>query len=250
MTDLSGKTALITGSARGIGRAIALRYAALGADIAINYASNEEAAERTRAGAETLGVRAVAIRADVAVVEEVRNYFAAAAEALGQPDIVVVNAGLEHTGLPVADFTEAQFDQMFSVNTKGAFFTMQEAARHVGDGGRIIYVSSSTTSYPMPGYSVHGGSKVAPEYLVRVLAHEIGDRGVTVNAILPTATEGAGLHTDAGPDAPIRSFLRDFNPVGRMGTADDVANVAEFLAGPLSSFVSGQMLTVAGGGLA
>ncbi|MEU8817596.1 SDR family oxidoreductase [Actinoplanes sp. NPDC048796] len=245
MTDLSGKVALVTGSARGIGRAVALRYAALGADVVINYAHGAEAAEETRAAATALGVRAEAVRADVSVVDDVRRLFAGR-----RPDIVVVNAGLEHTGLPVADFTEEQFDRMFAVNTKGAFFTMQEAARHVADSGRIIYVSSSTTGYPMPGYALHGGSKVAPEYLVRVLAHEIGHRGVTVNGILPTATEGAGLHTSAGPDAPIRAFLRDFNPTGRMGTADDVADVAEFFAGPLSSFVSGQLLTVSGGAIA
>jgi len=154
------------------------------------------------------------------------------------------------TGLPVVDFTEEQFDRMFAANTKGAFFTMQSAAKHVADNGRIIYISSSTTGYPQAGYALHGGSKTAPQYLVEVLAHEVGARGVTVNAILPTATDGAGLHTDDPDDAPIKTFVLDFNPMRRMGTPDDVADVAEFFAGDLSSFVSGQLLLVSGGALA
>ena len=109
------------------------------------------------------------------------------------------------------------------------------AAKYVADNGRIIYVSSSTTGCPMPGYALHGGSKVAPQYLVQVLAHEVGARGIAVNAIVPTATEGAGLHTDVQDDAPIRKFVAGFTPMGRMGTPDDVADAAEFFASELSS---------------
>jgi 3-oxoacyl-[acyl-carrier protein] reductase len=179
-----------------------------------------------------------------------QSRFEAAQSAFGKIDIAVANAGLELTGLPVSDFTEEQYDRMFAVNTKGAFFTMQSAAKHVTDNGRIIYVSSSTTGYPMPGYALHGGSKVAPQYLVQVLAHEVGPRGIAVNAIVPTATEGAGLHVDVEDGAPIKKFAAGFIPMGRMGTPDDVANVAEFFASELSGFVSGQLLMVSGGGLA
>jgi 3-oxoacyl-[acyl-carrier protein] reductase len=127
---------------------------------------------------------------------------------------------------------------------------MQSAAKYVVDNGRIIYVSSSTTGYPMPGYALHGGRKVAPQYLVQVLAHEVGERGVALNAIVPTATEGAGLHTDVKDGDPIKKLAADFTPMGRMGTQNDVANVAEFFASELSGFVSGQLLLVSGGGLA
>lgn len=127
---------------------------------------------------------------------------------------------------------------------------MQSAAQHVAENGRIIYVSSSTAGYPMPGYALHGGSKVAPQYLVQVLAHEVGPRGIAVNAIVPTATEGAGLHTNVEQGAPIKKFAAAFTPMARMGTPDDVANVAEFFASELSGFVSGQLLLVSGGGLA
>jgi NAD(P)-dependent dehydrogenase (short-subunit alcohol dehydrogenase family) len=162
MTDLTGKVALVTGSARGIGRAIAERYANLGADIVINYSKDKTGAGATVARIHELGVKAIAVQADVARVDDVRHLFETAQSAFGKIDIAVANAGVEHTGLPVSDFTEEQYDQMFAVNTKGAFFTMQSAAGHVADNGRIIYISSSTTGYPMPGYALHGGSKVAP----------------------------------------------------------------------------------------
>lgn len=127
--------------------------------------------------------------------------------------------------MPVADFTEDQFDRLFRINTKGAFFTLQSAAKYVADNGRIIYVSFSTTGYPMPGYALYGGSKTAPHYLVQ----ELGQRGIAVNAIVPTVIEGAGIHSVVGDDAPIKTFIKDFCPMGRMGRPDDVANVAEIL---------------------
>jgi 3-oxoacyl-[acyl-carrier protein] reductase len=250
MTDPRGRTAIVTGAARGLGRAIAVRLGSLGANVVVNYAHGQAAAEETVSEIQRVGGEAVAVRADVARVADLRGLFTETERAFGRPDIVVVNAGLEHTGLAVADFTEEQYDQLFAVNTKGAFFTLQMAARTVADNGRILYISSSTTGYPMPGYSVHGGSKIAPEYLVEVLAREAGARGITVNTIRPTATEGAGLHTTVASDAPIRRFVATFNPMGRMGTPEDVANVVELFVSDLASFVSGQTLLVAGGALA
>ena len=249
MTDLTNKVALITGSGKGIGKAIALRYAALGAAVVVNYAHDKPAADDTVAQLEKLGARALAVQADVAQAAELEHLFQTTLTTFGQLDIVVVNAGLELVGVPVTEFTEAQYDQLFATNTKGAFLTMQQAARHVADHGRIIYVSSSTAGYPRPGYALHGGSKVAPEYLVRVLAQEIGPRGVTVNAILPTVTQGAGIHATDAERTRLDQFVKDFIPMGRPGTVEDVANVAEFFASELSSFVSGQQLLLSGGGL-
>lgn len=184
MADLRGRTAIITGSARGLGRAITVRLGSLGASIVVNYAHGQTAAEDTVAEIRRVGGGAITVHADVSHVGDLEGLFADTERAFGQPHIVVVNAGLEHTGLPVADFTEEQFDQLFAVNTKGAFFTLKMAARTVADNGRILYISSSTTGYPMRGYSIHGGSKIAPEYLVEVLAREVGARGITVNTRL------------------------------------------------------------------
>jgi len=119
---------------------------------------------------ESYHVKAVSVKADVSKPEEINEMFEWAFEQFGKIDIVVVNTGLELTGVPVAAFSELQFDNLFNTNTKGAFFTMQAAAKYIADNGRIIYIGSSTTGLPNPGYALHGGSKIAPLYLVQVLA--------------------------------------------------------------------------------
>ncbi len=245
MTDLTGKVALITGSARGLGRAIARRYAKLGARVVINDLDAADALVEEIRGD---GGEAVAIAADVSTVAGVEGLFASALAAFGKIDIVVANAGVELVGIPVTDYTEEQFDRVYAINTKGAFFTLQQAARHVADHGRIIYIASSTTAFPARRFAVYSSSKLAPRMVVEILAREIAHRGVTVNSIMPYATDGAGIF--AGDDNPayrdIRGRATESCPMGRMGTLDDVANVAEFFAGELSSFVSGQHLLVNG----
>ena len=250
MKTLMNKIALVTGASRGIGKAIALRYAQLGANVIVNYNNNSAAAAEVVKEIESYQVKALSVQADVSKPDEINKMFELAIEQFGKIDIVVVNAGLELVGVPVAAFSELQFDNLFNTNTKGAFFTMQAAANNIANNGRIIYVGSSTTGLPNPGYALHGGSKIAPLYLVQVLAKELGKKGITVNAILPTATEGAGIHTTVEANDPIRKMIHDFYPMERMGTPEDVANVAEFFAGELSGFVSGQQLLVSGGAIA
>jgi 3-oxoacyl-[acyl-carrier protein] reductase len=246
MTTLKGKVALITGAGRGIGRAIAERYALLGAAVAVNYAKDDKSAADTVAAIRSGGGSAVAIQGDVSKVADIDRLFAATAEQLGGIDIVVVNAGVEQVDQRVLEFTEADFDRLFRVNTKGAFFALQRAAKHVRDNGRIIYVGSNTTRLPQPDYALYGGSKIAPQYLVEVLAKELGHRGVIVNSILPTAIEGAGVYTTGASDR-VREFVRSTRPIARMGALDDVANAAEYLASDLAGFVSGQHLLLTGG---
>ena len=245
MTDLTGKVALITGSARGLGRAIAERYAALGAHIVVNYAGSEQAAGELVARIEAQGGKAIAVRADVSNVAEIDRLFEVAIQVFGRLDIVVANAGIELVGRAATGFDEADFDRLFSVNTKGAIFTMQRAARDIADDGRIILVGSSTTAFPMPGHALYGSSKMAPRFFVEVLAKEIGQRGVTVNSILPSATEGAGVSID-GPRPEVQRLI-DANPMRRMGTLKDTADAAEYLASELADYVSGQHLLLSGG---
>lgn len=247
MSDLTGKVALVTGSARGIGKAIAQRLGKLGASVVINYSASGEAARETVATIERLGGSAFVAQADVAKVADVERLFATAIERFGHLDIVVVNAGLEIVDMPMLDVTEAEFDRLFSVNAKGAFFTLQHAAKHVVDQGRIIFVGSSTTAFPTPGHGLYGGSKLAPQFFVEVLAKEIGARGVTVNSILPSVIEGAGVSA-SGVRLKALEFVRQFHPIKRMGTPDDVADAVEFLAGNQASFISGQHLLLSGGG--
>jgi 3-oxoacyl-[acyl-carrier protein] reductase len=247
MTNLKNKVALVTGSARGIGKAIAKRLGSLGASVVINYAASEQQAQETVRAIERLGGTAVAVQADVSKVVDIDRLFATTMERYGRLDIVVANAGIERVGLPLADVTESDYDEVFDVNTKGTFFTLREAAKHIADNGRIIYVGSSSTAFPRPGYALYSGSKIAPLLFVEVLAKELGARGVTVNSILPTVIAGAGLSTnEVRPQA--RDFIQTFNPMQRAGTVQDVADAAEYLASDLSAFVSGQQLKLSGGG--
>jgi len=247
MNSLKGKVALITGSARGLGKAIAERYAALGADIVLNYSRDKIAAEETASNIKAMGVRVTAIQGDVSKVADIERLFDEAVKAFGKIDIVVANAGIELVETPVTAFTEEQFDRVFSINTKGSYFTMQQAAKHVSDNGRILYIASSTTSFPVPGMAVYGGSKTTPRYLVDILSKEIGHRGVTVNSIIPFAVDHAGIFADPASHPDLRKQLLDSCPMGRLAEVEDVANIAEFFASDLSSFVSGQHLLVNGG---
>ena len=247
MNSLKGKVALITGSARGLGKAIAERYAALGADIVLNYSRDKIADEETASNIKAMGVRVIAIQGDVSKPAEIEKLFNEALAAFGKIDIVVANAGIELVETPVTDFTEEQFDRVFSINTKGSYFTLQQAAKHVSDNGRILYIASSTTSFPVVGMAVYGGSKTTTRYLVDILSKEIGHRGVTVNSIIPFAVDHAGIFADPTSHPQLRKQLLDSCPMGRLAEVDDVANIAEFFASGLSSFVSGQHLLVNGG---
>ena len=247
MNSLKGKVALITGSARGLGKAIAERYAALGADIVLNYSRDKVAADETVSNIKAMGVKVIALQAGVSKVTDIEKLFNEALAAFGKIDIVVANAGIEMVETPVVKFTEEQFDRVFSINTKGSYFTMQQAAKHVADNGRILYIASSTTSFPVPGMAVYGGSKTTPRYLVDILSKEIGHRGVTVNSIIPFAVDHAGIFVDPEAYPALRKQLLDSCPLGRLAEVEDVANIAEFFASDLSSFVSGQHRLVNGG---
>jgi 3-oxoacyl-[acyl-carrier protein] reductase len=246
MNSLKNKVALITGSARGLGKAIAERYASMGADIVINYSKDKASADEVVSNITAMGVKVIAVQADVSKVADLERLFAEALKVFGKIDIVVANAGIELVNTPVVEFTEQQFDQVFSINTKGSYFTLQQAAKHVEDNGRIIYIASSTTSFPVPGMAIYGGSKMTPRYLVDILSKEIG-RGVTVNSIIPFAVDHSGIFAEAGSYPELRKQLLDSSPMRRLAEVEDVANVAEFFASDLSSFVSGQHLLVNGG---
>ncbi|WP_293304548.1 glucose 1-dehydrogenase [Pedobacter sp. UBA5917] len=247
MNKLNNKVAIITGSARGLGKAIAERYAALGANIVINYSRDKTSADEVLSNISAMGVKVIAVQADVSKVADIEHLFAEAKKAFGKIDIVVANAGIEMVETPVTDFTEEQFDRLFSINTKGSYFTMQQAAKNVEDNGRIIYIASSTTAFPVPGMAVYGGSKTTPRYLVNVLAQEIGHRGVTVNSIIPFAVDHSGIFADPNSYPELRKSLLESCPMGRLAEVEDVANAAEFFASDLSSFINGQHLLVNGG---
>ncbi|MET8939090.1 SDR family oxidoreductase [Streptomyces rubiginosohelvolus] len=248
VTDLRGRTAIVTGSGRGIGRAIAVRLARRGAGVVVNYAHDEAAALQTVKDINAAGSEAIAVRADVSDPSALESMFEQCAAVFGRPDIVVANAGVEIIDQPISEVTEEQYDLLFAVNAKGAFFTLQKAARHIRDHGRILYIGSSTTCRSFPGVGLYGSSKMSARYTVEVLAQEVGDRGITVNSVLPTTIEGAGVFTEVPDDHPMRAAARAGRPLeGRFGTVEDVADAVEYFVGPLASWVSGQHLLISGG---
>ena len=191
-TEITGQVAVVTGASRGIGRGIAIRLGNLGASVVVNYSRDSSGAADTVATIEAVGARALAVQADVSKPDEVATLLAKARTHFGGLDIVVANAGIDETGGPLLEVTEAAYDRMTGVNTKGAFFTLQHAARAVTDGGSIIFIGSGSTKRPVAGFGLYASSKLAASYLVGLLAQEIGGRGVTVNEVAASATDGAG----------------------------------------------------------
>ncbi|WP_337032857.1 SDR family oxidoreductase [Paenibacillus illinoisensis] len=244
MTNLSGKVAIVTGSSRGIGRAIALQLADLGADVVINYASSPDKAEEVAELARQKGVRAITIHADLAQKNHVEQLFAETVKQLGKVDILINNAGVMKT-TPLADVTEEEFDQQFAINVKGTFFACQQALKTMESAGRIVNFSTSVVGQMFPGYSVYAGTKGAVEQFTRQLAKEFGSKQITINAVAP-----GPVNTElfaVGKTEQQLEGLRKMNAFGRLGEPEDIASVISFLVSPESQWVTGQTLRVNGG---
>jgi 3-oxoacyl-[acyl-carrier protein] reductase len=239
---LHGKTAIVTGSSRGIGRAIAEGLAATGAAVVVNYVGNQQAADEVVAAIVGKGGKAIAIQADISTPADVRRLFDETESELGAIDIVVANVGVAVIK-PLIEATEADFDFVFGTNAKGTFFTLQEAARRVRDGGRIIAVSTGGTKMFFTQTALYLGSKGAVEQFIRVLSRELGTRGITVNALSPGFTD-----TDLLPERD-RAVAAGMSPFGRIGAPRDVADVAVFLASDEARWLTGENIQ-AGGGVA
>ncbi|MEZ5118275.1 MAG: SDR family NAD(P)-dependent oxidoreductase, partial [Candidatus Nanopelagicales bacterium] len=182
--ELTGKVALVTGAAKGIGRAIARRLARDGAAVVVNYAGSVQQANETVGLIEAGGGTAVAVQADVSKITDVKRLFETCCEKYGRIDILVNNAGVMFTR-PVAEVGEEEFDRLFAVNVKGAFFCCKEAANRMAEGGRIVTLSSSTTALMLPGYAAYVATKGAVEQFSHVLAKELGAKKITVNVVSP-----------------------------------------------------------------
>jgi 3-oxoacyl-[acyl-carrier protein] reductase len=242
--DLVGKVALVTGAARGIGRAVALRLAADGAAVVVNYSGSAQQAQDTVARIERAGGTAIPVQADVSRVADVRRLFDATHERFGRLDVLVNNAGVMFTR-PVAEVGEVEFDRLFAVNVKGTFFCCQEAAKRMGDGGRVVNFSSSTTALMLPGYAAYVATKGAVEQLSHVLAKELGPRGITVNVVSPGPTD-TELFGQGKTEEQKQTFAR-MAALGRLGTPEDIAAVVAMLAGPDAGWVTGQNVRANGG---
>jgi 3-oxoacyl-[acyl-carrier protein] reductase len=241
---LDGKVALVTGASRGIGRAIAVRLGQDGAAVVVNYSGNHKAASETVATIETAGGRALAVQGDVGKVGDIQQLFDAAVKHFGRLDILVNNAGVMFNK-PVADVTEEEYDRIFVVNVKGAFFACQQAAKRMADGGRIINFSSSTTAMMLPTYGAYVATKGAVEQMSHVLAKELGPRGITVNVVSPgpTDTELFGQ----GKTEQDKQRFAQMAALGRLGQPKDIADVVALLVSDEARWITGQNIRANGG---
>jgi 3-oxoacyl-[acyl-carrier protein] reductase len=241
---LNGKVALVTGASRGIGRAIALRLARDGAGVVVNYAGSEQQARQVVQGIEQAGGRAVAVQADVSNVADVGRLFDATFQHFGRLDILVNNAGVILYKL-LTDTTEEEFDRLMAVNVKGTYFCCQQAARRMADGGRIVNLSTSITATMLPTYSAYAASKGAVEQITRILAKELGARGITVNAVSPGPTD-TELFGQGKTEEEKRRFGQ-MAALGRLGQPEDIADAVAVLCSDDARWITGQNVRANGG---
>lgn len=244
-TELKGKVALITGASKGIGRGIAEKLASEGLQLVLNYSSDETAALETAQLMEGYGISYQMIKADVSKPEAIANLFHQALTQFGQIDIVVANAGVEMVDKPFIDYTENDFDKVFDLNVKGTFFVMQEAAKHVTDGGRIILISSTQSLNAETGAAVYAASKTAGKKFVDILSKELGARRITVNSVMPGVIDQAGVIT--GLPEEFKQLVRDNSPFGRLGTVQDIGKVVSFIASDEAAYINGDHIKANGG---
>jgi len=245
MQKLSGKTALVTGASRGIGRAIALRLAAEGASVAVNYNGSEAKAAEVVEQIRAAGGTAFAVQANVADASSVAAMFETVLKEFGNLDILVNNAGITADGLLIG-MKEEQFDRVVDTNLKGAYLCMQLAAKRMlrQRSGRIISISSYSGIHGNAGQANYSASKAGIIGLTKSAARELGSRGITVNAIAPgyIDTDMTAVLSDKVKEAILAEI-----PLKRIGTPEDIAAAAAFLAGDDASYITGQVLEVGGG---
>jgi 3-oxoacyl-[acyl-carrier protein] reductase len=242
MGRLNGKVAIVTGASNGIGRAVAERLAQDGAMVIVNYGKSADKAKAVVAGIETKGGNAVAIQADMSQVAEVGRLVRETVQRFGRLDILVNNAGM-FLYKALVEMTEEEFDRMFALNAKGPYFALQEAAKVIEEGGRIVNISTDGTHIGFGGATAYLGSKGALEQFTKGLAHELAPMGITVNTVSPGYTV-----TDMLPaDPTFRQIGEQASPFKRLGTPKDIADVVAFVVSEEARWLTGQNLHAGGG---
>ncbi|CPU55313.1 dehydrogenase/ketoreductase [Mycobacteroides abscessus 5S-0422] len=252
-TRLQGKTALVTGAGRGIGKAIALRLAADGANVVINYRSDPESAQAVVDEITDGGRRAIAIRADVSDPQQVVELFTQARR-FARLDIVCSNAGIEHFG-PLEAITAEDFDRVFHTNTRGQLLIAQQAAAVLNKGGVIVLTSSVSAVIGVYQHTLYAASKAAVDAMVLQLAVELGMKGIRINAIAPggTNTDMAAavghkyMHPAVVDKLSVSEYMASTTAVGRLAEPEEIASAVSFLVSDDASYFTGKTLHIDGG---
>jgi 3-oxoacyl-[acyl-carrier protein] reductase len=242
MGALTEKVAIVTGSSDGIGRAIAERLAQDGATVVVNYGKSADKAKQVVAGIEAKGGKAVAVQADMSKAGDAGRLVKDAVKRFGRLDILVNNAGM-FMFKPLAETTEEEFDRMFALNTKGPYFALQEAAKVIQEGGRIVNISTDGTHIGFAGATAYLGSKGALEQFTKGLAHELAPRGITVNTVSPGYTDTAMMPADPA----FRQIGEQASPLKRLGMPKDIADVVAFVVSEEARWLTGQNIHAGGG---
>jgi 3-oxoacyl-[acyl-carrier protein] reductase len=242
MAQLKGKVAIIAGGSGGIGSAICERLASEGASVVVHFNDQKNTAQQIVQKIVAAQGQAIAIQANLSQSAQVSALFDQTEQQFGTPDIVVNVAGMRFVR-PIVEMTDEDFDKVFEVNTKGAFFCMREAAKRLNDHGRIVNISSGLVVRPNPGYGLYVSSKAAVEQLGKVLSIELGNRGITVNTVSPGPTATAQL-ANSGSDEKAAAAQSPFN---RIGQPSDIADVIAFVVSEQCRWITGHTFQASGG---
>ena len=244
---LEGKVALVTGASKGIGAEIAVRLAAEGAAVAVNYSASKQAAERVVAAITEKGGKAVAVHGNLTEASHVKSVVSETVKAFGPIDILVNNAGL-YEFAPLDGITPEHFHKHFDLNVLGLLLVSQEAARHFNAaGGSIINISSGVSTIAPPNAAVYTATKAAVDAISSVLSKELAPRKIRVNAVNPGMIVTEGVVTAGFHEGDMRKWIESVTPMARVGKAEEIASVVAFLASEGASYITGETLHVTGG---
>lgn len=244
MKNLSEKVILVTGASKGIGAEVAIKLAAAGAKVIVNYAGSKKEAESVVETIKESGGDAIALQADVSKPAEVKSLFDQSIAYYGRINVLINNAGIMITKL-IKDTSDEDFTRQFDINVRGVFNTLREAATRLADGGSIINFSTSVNRLMLPTYGTYVATKSAVEQLTRVFSREVGSRGINVNSVSPGPTNTALFMNGKSQETIDR--LASLNPFGRIGEPDDIAEVVVFLASDDAKWINAQNIGINGG---